>query len=116
MRARYPRLLISVAGAAAVAAAITAPAAHATDADIQFLTLVDDLGIEFATADEAVAAGNNVCDIVAEGSANNIAPAEIRGSVLRSLAGEGLDEDRATQLMLGAVNAYCPVYNGVVAG
>ncbi|CAN3130432.1 hypothetical protein ACNUDN_21105 [Mycobacterium sp. smrl_JER01] len=43
-------------------------------------------------------------------------PAEIRGSVLRSLAGEGLDEYRATQLMLGAVNAYCPVYNGVVAG
>ncbi|KWX67147.1 DUF732 domain-containing protein [Mycobacterium sp. NAZ190054] len=112
MRARFALLTI----AAALAAVAAAPAAHATDADTQFLGLVADLGLEFATPDEAVAAGNNVCDIVAEGSANNVAPAEIRADIISSLLGEGLDEVKATQFMLGAVSAYCPVYDGVVAG
>ncbi len=107
-------------GIAAASAAMTtlfmgSPAAHATEADDKFLAVVASLGLEFGTLDEAVAAGNNICDIVAEGSANNFSPSKIRTSIVASLQGEGLDGPRATQLMRGAVNAYCPVYNNVVA-
>lgn len=116
MRATYARLTTLAACAVAAAALATAPIAQATDAEAQFLSLVAELGLGFDTTDDAVEAGNNVCDIVAEGSANNVSPAEIRGSIVTSLLGEGVNEDQATRLMVGAVNAYCPTYNGVVAG
>ncbi|MGB0969811.1 MAG: DUF732 domain-containing protein [Mycobacterium sp.] len=104
---------------AATSAAMTtlfmgSPVAHATEADDQFLAVVASLDLEFGTLDEAVAAGNNICDIVAEGSANNIDLSKIRVSIVESLEGEGLDGPRATQLMRGAVSAYCPQYNNVV--
>lgn len=116
MRATFARLSILAAGAAAAVALASPPTASATDADAQFLAVVAGLGLEFATHDEAVEAGNNVCDIVAEGSSNNVDPAEIRRSIVTSLLGEGVTEDQATRLMVGAVSAYCPIYNGVVAG
>jgi Protein of unknown function (DUF732) len=107
MRATYARLSILAAGVAGAVAMAGPPAAFATDADAQFLAVVTELGLEFATPDEAVEAGNNVCDIVAEGSSN---------SIVASLLGEGVNEDQATRLMVGAVGAYCPMYNGVVSG
>jgi Protein of unknown function (DUF732) len=116
MRATYARLSILAAGVAGAVAMAGPPAAFATDADAQFLAVVTELGLEFATPDEAVEAGNNVCDIVAEGSSNNVDPAEIRRSIVASLLGEGVNEDQATRLMVGAVGAYCPMYNGVVSG
>lgn len=116
MRAICARLTFLAAGAAAAAALAATPLAHSTDADSQFLAVVADLGLQFATPDEAVAAGNNVCDVVAEGSANNVAPAEIRADIVTSLLGEGVTENQATHLMIGAVGAYCPMYNGIVAG
>jgi hypothetical protein len=116
MRATYTRLTFLAAGAAAAAVLAATPLAHSTDADSQFLAVVADLGLQFATPAEAVEAGNNVCDIVAEGSANNVAPGEIRAGIVTSLLGEGVTETQATQLMIGAVGAYCPMYNGVVAG
>jgi len=119
MYRRHARLTIIAAGAAASAATTTllmgSPIAHATEADDQFLSVVTNLGLEFATPDEAVEAGNNVCDIVAEGSANNISPSEIRSSISESLRGQGVGDPSAAQLMRGAVNAYCPQYNAVVA-
>lgn len=116
MRATYARLAILATGVAAALATAGLPTASATDADAQFLAVVAELGLEFGTPDEAVEAGNNVCDIVAEGSSNNVDPAEIRRSIVSSLLGEGVTEDQATRLMVGAVSAYCPIYNGVVAG
>jgi hypothetical protein len=115
MYSRCTRLMAVAAGtAASVAVLMGAPIAHATEADDQFLAVVANLGLEFATPDEAVEAGNNVCDIVSEGSANNISPAEIRSSIITSLRGEGVDNAVAAQLMWGAVDAYCPQYNAVV--
>ncbi len=115
MYSRCVRLTTAAAGAvASVAVLMGSPIANATEADDQFLAVVANLGLSFATPDEAVEAGNNVCDIVAEGSANNISPAEIRSSIIKSLMGEGVDNATATQLMWGAVNAYCPQYNAVV--
>ena len=90
------------------------PIAHATEADDQFLSVIASLGLEFGTVDEAIAAGNNICDIVAEGSANNISQPEIRSKIIESLEGEGLDSSTATHLMWGAVNAYCPQYDAVI--
>jgi hypothetical protein len=116
MRGKYARLSILAAGALTAVAVTGAPAAVATDADAQFLAVVAELGLTFATADEAVEAGNNVCDIVAEGSANNISPVEIRASIVNSLLGQGVNDEQAVRLMVGAVGAYCPVYNAVVAG
>ena len=116
MRGTYARLSILAAGALAAIAMTGPPAAHATDGDAQFLAVVAELGLGFATPDEAVEAGNNVCDIVAEGSANNISPLEIRASIVNSLLGEGVNEEQAMALMVGAVGAYCPAYNGVVTG
>lgn len=116
MRATYARLSILATGVVAALAMTGPPAAYATDADAQFLAVVAELGLEFATPDEAVEAGNNVCDIVSEGSANHVSPAEIRGSIVDSLLGEGVNQDQATRLMVGAVSAYCPIYTGIVAG
>jgi hypothetical protein len=116
MRGTYARLSILAAGVLAAVAVSGAPAAHATDADAQFLAAVAELGLTFDTPDDAVQAGNNVCDIVAEGSANNIAPVEIRSSIVTSLLGEGVNEQQAVSLMVAAVGAYCPTYNGVVTG
>ena len=118
MNTRHAGLKIIAAGVTASAAMATlflvSPIAHATEADDQFLSVITNLGLEFATPDEAIEAGNNVCDIVAEGSANNISPPEIRTSIIESLPGEGLEDPTAAQLMWGAVNAYCPQYNAVV--
>lgn len=117
MYRRRARLTI-IASVAASAAMTTlfmgSSSAHATEADDQFLSVLADLGLQFATPDEAIEAGNNICDIVAEGSANNISQPEIRSSIIESLHGEGIDAPKATQLMWGAVNAYCPQYNAVV--
>lgn len=103
-------------GCAAVALVAAAPLAHATDADAAFLAVVAELGLDFQTPDEAIEAGNNVCDVVSEGSANHVDPARIRNDIVTSLLDEGVNGDQATRLMVGAVNAYCPVYNAVVAG
>ncbi|VEG57421.1 Protein of uncharacterised function (DUF732) [Mycolicibacterium aurum] len=116
MRATRTRLSVLAGGVLAAVAVVATPAAHATEADTQFLAVVTELGLTFATPDEAVEAGNNVCDIVAEGSSNSVSPAAIRADIINSLLGEGVNEDQATRLMVGAVNAYCPIYNGVVAG
>lgn len=70
--------------------------------------MVAELGLQFDATEDAVEAGNTVCDIVAEGSTNNVSPAEIRGSIMTSLLGEGVNEDQAVRLMVGAVSAYCP--------
>ncbi|CAA0132133.1 Uncharacterised protein [Mycolicibacterium vanbaalenii] len=109
-----------VAAAASVSAGLSlfvGPAmAHATEADSQFLSVVADLGLHFETPEEATEAGNNVCDIVAEGSVNNIGPAIIRGNIVDALLAQGVDAAAATQLMRGAVDAYCPEYDAVVAG
>ncbi len=105
---------IAAISAATTAALIVSPMAHANEADDQFLSVVASLGLEFDTADDAVAAGNNICDIAAEGSANNVGAATIQSKVIESLQGEGLDPTRARQLMQGAVDAYCPQYDAVV--
>ena len=110
MHARFIPLAVTTAAAVLV---VGAPAAHAAEGDAQFLAALAELGIVFASPEEAVAAGNNVCDIVAEGSANAVAPAEIRSAIVNSMVGEGLTEADAGQLMISAVAAYCPQYSAV---
>lgn len=115
MYRRHARLMnIAALTAAVTMLLVGSPTAHGTEADDQFLSVVASLGLEFDTSDEAIEAGNNICDIAAEGGANNINPIEIRSKIVESLEGEGLDNSKATQLMWGAVNAYCPQYNAVV--
>ncbi|MCH9668446.1 MAG: DUF732 domain-containing protein [Actinomycetia bacterium] len=106
---------IGAVSAATTAMLILSPNAHATEADDQFLSVVASLGLEFGTVDQAIAAGNNICDITAEGSANGLGVSVIQSSIIESLQGEGLDPARARQLMRGAVDAYCPQYNAVVS-
>ncbi|PQD99296.1 DUF732 domain-containing protein [Mycobacterium sp. EPG1] len=113
MRAHNIGLSLVSAGAVALA---LAPVGNATDADAAFLAAVAHLGLQFGTAEEAVEAGNNVCDVVAEGSANNVDPARIRADIIANLLGEGVDEYQATHLMTAAVSAYCPTYDHVVTG
>jgi len=107
-------ILAAAASAAMTTMLMGSPIAYATEADDQFLSVLTNLGLAFDTPDEATGAGNNICDIVAEGSANNITPPEIRSSIIVSLRNDGVDDPTATQLMRGAVNAYCPHYNAVV--
>jgi hypothetical protein len=116
MRAHIARPTILAVGTAAAAVLAIAPLAHATDADSQFLAVVTELGLDFGSQEEATAAGNNVCDVVAEGTANNVDPARIRRDIVDSLLGEGVTTDQATRLMVAAIGAYCPVYNGVLTG
>lgn len=110
----YVVRLSSLTAAAVGALALSSPAAYAGEGDAQFLSTLADLGIVFATSEEAIAAGNNVCDIVAEGSANNVAPVEIQSAIVNSMTDEGLSAAEGAQLMSGAVAAYCPQYGAVV--
>ncbi|MGD9620100.1 MAG: DUF732 domain-containing protein [Mycolicibacterium sp.] len=114
MYRRYAPLGSIAAASMAATFFMGSPIAQANEADDQFLAVVASLGLEFGTLDEAVEAGNNICDIVAEGSANNVSPAEIRDRIVDSLEGEGVNASSSTQLMRGAVNAYCPQYHAVV--
>ena len=107
MHARFARLSSATAAIAVTTVVFGSPVAQAADGDAG-------LGIEFATPDEAVAAGNNICDIVSEGNANGIAPTEIRSVVVNSMVGESLTSAEATQVMLSAVSAYCPEFTAVV--
>lgn len=116
MRVHHFRSTIVAAAIAAAAMTAAAPVALATDADAQFLAVVAELGLRFDTPQDATDAGDNVCDIVAEGAANNIDPARIRTAIVDSLLTEGVNHDQAVRLMVAAVGAYCPTYNGVVAG
>ncbi|MCH9640315.1 MAG: DUF732 domain-containing protein [Actinomycetia bacterium] len=118
MCSRYvsTRIVAAAASAAMATMFLGSPIAHATEADDQFHSVLTTLGLDFDTPEQATAAGNNICDIVAEGSANNISPPEIRSSIIESLRGDGLAGSTAAQLMQGAVNAYCPEYDAVVAG
>ena len=116
MRAHIAHPTILAVGAAVAAFLALAPLGHATDAYSQFLAVVTELGLEFGSPEEATAAGNNVCDVVAEGTANNVDPARIRSDIVNSLLSEGVTGDQATRLMVAAIGAYCPVYNGVLAG
>ena len=53
MRATSARLSILAVGVVAAIAMTSPPAAFATDADAHFLAVVTELGLEFATPDEA---------------------------------------------------------------
>ena len=114
MHAGFARFSSATAAAAAALLAFGLPVAHAAEGDAEFLATLAGLGIEFATTAEAVAAGNNICDIVAEGNANGVAPANIRSVVVDSMVGESLSSAEATQVMLSAVAAYCPEYTAVI--
>ena len=63
MHARFVRLSSAAAAVAATTFVFGSPVAQAADGDAEFLATLAGLGIEFATPDEAVAAGNNICDI-----------------------------------------------------
>ncbi|UXA16986.1 DUF732 domain-containing protein [Mycobacterium sp. SMC-4] len=92
------------------------PSAYATDPDTEFLALLNTLGVRFASEEQAVEAGNNICGIVAEGVANGADPARVRLDLVQSLQGDGLTPAGAAALMQGAVRAYCPMYQSVVSG
>ena len=68
MHARFARLSSAAAAIAVTTVVFGSPVAQAADGDAEFLATLAGLGIEFATPDEAVAAGNNICDIVSEGN------------------------------------------------
>ncbi|MGE2737759.1 DUF732 domain-containing protein [Mycolicibacterium vaccae] len=114
MRARHLVSSLIAAATASVPAVLGMQSASATDTDTEFLGLLNKLGVTFASEEQAVEAGNNICDIVAEGAANNIDPARIQADLVQSLQGEGLDATRAAVLMRGAVAAYCPIYRASV--
>lgn len=116
MHARFARMPSAAAAIAALTFTFGSPVAQAAEGDAEFLSTLAGLGIEFATPDEAVAAGNNICDIVSEGNANGIAPTEIRSVVVNSMVGESLTSVEATQVMLSAVSAYCPELTAAVGG
>lgn len=116
MRARHVVSSIIAAAAVCTPAVLGMQSAWATEADTAFLAVLKELGVTFASEEQAVEAGNNVCNIVAEGAANNVDPARIRADLVQSLQAEGLDPASAGALMRGAVTAYCPMYQAVVGG
>lgn len=116
MRARHTIASIVAAAALAMPLSIGTPGAHATDPDSQFLALLNTLGVDFASEEQAVEMGNNICGIVAEGAANGVDPTRVRADLVQSLQAEGLPPAQAAAMMQGAVRAYCPGYQAVVGG
>ncbi|BBX15147.1 DUF732 domain-containing protein [Mycolicibacterium duvalii] len=116
MRARHAVSSIIVAATASVPVLLGMHTAHATDPDTEFVALLSTLGVNFASEEQAVEMGNNICGIVAEGAANGVDPARVQLDLVQSLQGDGLDAAQAAALMQGAVRAYCPGYQAVVGG
>ncbi|MGE2833918.1 DUF732 domain-containing protein [Mycobacterium sp. SMC-4] len=116
MRARHVVSSIIAAAAVGVPAVVGMHSAGAIDSDAEFLALLQKLGVTFASEEQAVEAGNNICDIVAEGAANHVDPVRIQTDLMQSLQAEGLGPAAAAGLMRGAVSAYCPMYQAVVGG
>ena len=114
MRVRHLVSSLFVAATASALAVGGASNAVATETDAAFLALLEQLGVNFGSEEQAVEAGNGICGIVAEGAANSVDPARIRSDLVQSLQGEGLDANGATALVRGAVAAYCPMYRSVV--
>lgn len=114
MRVRHLVSSLVLAATASTLAVGGASSAVATETDVAFLALLEQLGVSFGSEEQAIEAGNGICGIVAEGAANGVDPARIRSDLVQSLRGEGLDANGAAALMRGAVTAYCPMYRSVV--
>lgn len=88
-------------GAAALLG-FTAPANADTDADAVFLTAVDQAGIEYVNAQEAVGVGREVCNYLHAGHHSDGAARALR------ISNRTLSAKNAAKFVTFAQAAYCP--------
>lgn len=103
-----------MSSAAAVGALLftAAPAwADLSPQDQQFLNVVEQLKVPVNSDEDAIAIGKEICNAV---DAGKITLASTVRGVISRLQGQGLDKGQSTNLVLGAVAAYCPQYSAIL--
>ena len=98
---KHARWIVTSIGAA-VLLGLAAPAHADNDPDITFLTAVDQAGIEYTDAQEAVAVGRQVCDYLHAGH-----PAHAAARALK-ISNRSLSVKNAARFVTFAQTAYCP--------
>lgn len=95
------KFILSAVVAAAGFAAVTAAPAFAQSADDIFIGVLQDEGVPFSTADNAIALAHAVCEYVGAGQAPEQVAVEISGPANWSVEQSGFFVGAATQ-------TYCP--------
>ena len=97
------RLIFSVvAVGAALATGLAAPA-YAQDPDVVFVSVLDDEGIPYPSAEEAVLVANGVCGYLSEGNTLEDAVGEVMKET-------GLELEQSGFFVGAAAASYCPEY------
>ncbi|ORV13607.1 DUF732 domain-containing protein [Mycobacterium celatum] len=97
-----PKLVLALAGAAAVIG-LAAPAhAEASGTDASFLAALDQQGITHRGASQAIAAGKSVCQLMDEG----LSPMDTVNAVRTT--NPGFNVEHAARFAITAASAYCP--------
>lgn len=97
-----PKLVIALAGAAAVVG-LAAPAhAEASGTDASFLAALDQQGITHRGANQAIAAGRSVCELMDQG----LSPMDTVNAVHST--NPGFTMEHAARFAITAATAYCP--------
>ncbi|BBZ12491.1 DUF732 domain-containing protein [Mycobacterium branderi] len=97
-----PKVVLALAGVAAVIG-LAAPAhAESSGADASFLAALDQQGITHRGASQAVAAGRAVCQLMDEG----LSPMDTVNAV--HTTNPGFTVEHAAKFAITAASAYCP--------
>jgi hypothetical protein len=96
------RLLVALAGVAAVIGFASTARADPSGSDATFIAALNNAGITYHNATDAVAIGRRTCDLVDQGHAE--------ADVIKSMtqANPGLTDDIATRFTHIAEAVYCP--------
>lgn len=109
-RNRTPHAMIAgvrllIVPAVALLCLVAAPAARADMVDSSFLSALNSKGIDFASGQNAVIAGHEVCDELDQGRQKNDVVSEVMSS-------SRLDDYHAGFFVGVSVSAFCPRHHG----
>jgi Protein of unknown function (DUF732) len=100
----FPGITILVASVAVLIGLAIPAYGDPTSQDANFLAALDKAGISYGSPDQAIAAGNAVCQLLSEGKS----AAEAAWQLV--ITNPGLTSDTATEFAGIAASVYCPQY------
>jgi Protein of unknown function (DUF732) len=99
MRAKF--LISAVVAGAALATGLAAPANAEGETDAIFISVLDEEGIPYTSASDAIAVANGVCTYLSEGNTLEDATLEVMNE-------SGLGVEQSGFFVGAATAAYCP--------
>lgn len=99
MRARY--LISTMVAGAALATGLAAPAYAEAETDAIFISVLDEEGIPYTSATDAITVANGVCVFLSEGNS-------LEDATLQVMNDSGLGVEQSGFFVGAATAAYCP--------